>query len=193
MNRNIEYWRPVVGYEGLYDVSSWGNVRSVDRYVKTKGNSIRLAKGVVLKPVIDKDGYLQVGLYKDGKRHAKTIHTLVAKAFIPNPENKPQVGHLKKLPDGTEDKMANEFWNLAWMTSEENNNFGTRNKRASEARINGKKSKKVYQYTLDGQLINIFPSTMEITRQLGFHRTSISRCCLGKQETSYGFKWSYNN
>ena len=75
-----------------------------------------------------------VDLKRDGNSNFMSVHRLVAEAFIPNPENKEQVGHLKKLPDGTEDKTANEAWNLAWMTAGENNSYGTRIERAITTR-----------------------------------------------------------
>lgn len=83
-------------------------------------------------PICVKNSYR---LYGKGKHKKYPVHRLVAEEFIPNPENKPQVGHLKKLPDGTEDKTANEAWNLAWMTAEENANYGTRNERISKKRL----------------------------------------------------------
>ena len=86
-------------------------------------------------PIILKNSYK---LYGKTKAKKYPVHRLVAEAFIPNPDNKPQVGHLKKLPDGTEDKTANEAWNLAWMTAEENANYGTRNERISEKRTGAK-------------------------------------------------------
>lgn len=126
MSREIEEWRPVVGYEGEYEVSDWGRVKSVDRYVNTKGNSKRLVKGKILKQWF-RDRYLCVGLRHNDFHN---VHRLVAEAWIPNPENKPFVGHTKKLPNGLEDRTANEAWNLQWMTPSENNTFGTRIERA---------------------------------------------------------------
>ena len=193
MSKLVEEWRPVVGYEGLYEVSDWGNVRSLDMRLKCKNNSFRIRKGVQLKPYIDEDGYCRVGLHFNRKQSIKGVHRLVAEAFIPNPDKKEQVGHLKKLPDGTEDKTANEAWNLAWMTCTENNNYGTRNERISETKKEKHcKGKETEQYTSDGQLVKIWPTTMEIERECGFERAAISRCCLGKQEMAYGFKWKYN-
>lgn len=194
MSKLIEEWRPVAGYEGLYEVSDWGNVRSLDRLVLSKAGSYRKAPSVLLSQDIDKDGYCRVGLHFNGKTKQKGVHCLVAEAFIPNPDKKEQVGHLKKLSDGTEDKTANEAWNLAWMTCTENNNYGTRNERISETKKERHcKGKETCQYTLDGELLKIWPATMEIERECGFDKASISRCCLGKQETAYGFKWKYNS
>ena len=121
----IEEWRPVVGYEGLYEVSNTGRVRSVDRYVKTCYGSYRLHKGKVLSPGIRPDGYLVVSLQYRMFR----VHRLVAEAFLPNPDNLPQVNHKD------EDKSNNRVDNLEWCDSKYNNNYGTARIRAKETAI----------------------------------------------------------
>ena len=144
MSRIVEEWRPVVGYEGLYEVSDWGNVRSVDRTFEyyhplVKKNIKRTFKGQLLKKVLNSDEYHVVCLHDENhKQHEGKVHQLVAMAWIPNPEGKKEVGHLKKLPNGKEDKTANEVWNLAWMTREENGNYGTLPQRLSESRMGDK-------------------------------------------------------
>ena len=140
MSRFIEEWRPVIGYEGLYEVSDWGNVRSVDRFIENFNPLVgkvtkRFWKGMLLKKVKAKDDYLIVCLHdKNHNQHEGKIHRLVAEAWIPNIENKPIVGHTKTLENGLEDKTANEAWNLAWMTPEENGNYGTLPQRLSESK-----------------------------------------------------------
>ena len=99
---NDETWRDIKGYEGLYQVSNYGRVKS-------------LIKGIILKPKVCKTGYLCVGLWKDGKQKWMLIHRLVTQTFIPNPVNKPQVNHI----DGV--KSNNVVYNLEWVTSSENN------------------------------------------------------------------------
>ena len=120
-----EIWRPVVGYEGLYEVSSYGRVRSVDRYVKTCYGSYRLHKGKVLSPGIRPDGYLVVSLQYKMFR----VHRLVAQAFIPNPDNLPQVNHKNEV------KSDNCVDNLEWCDATYNNNYGTARIRAKETAI----------------------------------------------------------
>ena len=113
----IEEWRPVVGYEGLYEVSNTGRVRSVDRFY------YRLHKGKVLSPTKDRYGYLTVTLNCNGKSKTIKIHRLVAQAFLPNPDNLPQVNHKD------EDKTNNNVTNLEWCDAKYNVNFGTRQER----------------------------------------------------------------
>jgi hypothetical protein len=109
-----EIWKNVVGYESLYQVSDLGNIKSLDKYIKGKGNSIVLRKGKILKKSIDKDGYLITGLTKDGVLKTKKIHRLVLEAFTPNPHNKPQVNHINGV------KNDNYVNNLEWVTQSEN-------------------------------------------------------------------------
>lgn len=110
-----EIWKEIEGYEGFYEVSNLGNVRSLDRMVFNPKSGMTLRKGVSLKYSKNHKGYKYVGLTRDGKRSGlKFIHRLVAKAFIDNPENKPQVNHI----DGN--KVNNCANNLEWMTDGEN-------------------------------------------------------------------------
>lgn len=179
-----EIWKNVVGYENCYKVSNLGNVKSIDRKVISKRGYCIFKKGIYLKKCKDKYGYEYVLLSKNGIYKHMTIHRLVAIAFIPNPDNLPQVNHKD------EDKTNNKAENLEWCTSKYNNNYGTHNKRAGESNKNGKRSKKVYQYNLQGDLINIWPSTMECDRN-GFDSRNVSSCCRGKIKRYKSYKWSY--
>ena len=126
---NEEIWRPIVGYEGLYEVSNTGQVKSFDRYVKYSNGRIHLHKGKVLSPIKDRDGYLQVNLCYSGRINSIKVHRLVAQAFIPNPDNLPQVNHRD------EDKSNNRVDNLEWCTAKYNNNYGTRKDKVRETAI----------------------------------------------------------
>lgn len=110
---NVEMWRPVFGYEGIYEVSNIGNVRSLDRQVLSGDRTIN-RKGKQLKHIEDKHGYVYVCLAKEGIQHQRFIHVLVAEAFLSKPEIKVEVNHK----DG--DKRNNTVDNLEWVTHEEN-------------------------------------------------------------------------
>ena len=109
-----EIWKPIEGYEDLYQVSSYGRVKSNDRTEICKNGLVRFREGKILKPHQNYNGYLWVSLCKNDKRKKNKIHRLVAQAFIPNINNKPQVNHI----DGN--KHNNNLKNLEWVTSKEN-------------------------------------------------------------------------
>lgn len=174
----FEEWRDIPEYFGLYQVSNLGRVRSLGN-----GNSNN-SKERLLKQCKDKDGYLKVYLCKDGKQKNFLVHRLVAIAFLPNPDNLPIINHKN------EDKTDNRVENLEWCTAKYNTNYGTCRKRMSKARTNGKRSKPVAQYTLDGTLIGIYPSASEAARQ-GFNQGNVDYCCRGKYKTSGGYIWKW--
>lgn len=120
-----EIWRPVVGYEGLYEVSNTGRVRSLDRY----DSNNHFLKGRILKLCADKDGYLNVGLSLGNKVKKYKVHRLVAEAFIPNPYNLPQVNHRD------EDKTNNRVENLEMCNAKYNSNYGSRKDRVRDTAI----------------------------------------------------------
>lgn len=161
----MEIYKDIEGYEQLYQISNYGNVKSL-KYNKEK----------ILKPAKLKNGYLQVTLCKEEKRKQHYIHRLVGEAFIDNPNNYKQVNHKDENP------ANNNVSNLEWCTNEYNINYGTRNQRVAE-----KTSKQV----LCLETGVIYPSTQEVERQLGFLQCNISRCCTGKYKQAYGFHWSF--
>lgn len=187
MKTNYEIWKPIFGFEGIYQVSNWGKVKS-----------FKNGKERILKPYKVGHGYLRVDLFKDGKHNLKCVHRLVAEAFIPNDDLfKTQINHKdenKELnfvwvnDDGSVDESKS---NLEWVTCAQNINFGSRTERMAKTNTNGKCSKAVLQYDRQGNFIQEWPSTHEVERQLGLRNENISSCCNGKRKTAYNFKWQY--
>lgn len=172
-----EIWKPIEGYEGLYEVSNLGRVRSLPRAT---------TKGKVLKPRLTKFGYARVNLWRNGKSRLFLVHRLVAAAFISNPENKPQVNHID------ENKANNCADNLEWCTNLENHNHGTINQRISATQTNDpNKSKPVAMFSKCGDLLGIFPSMSEAERKTGICPQCISCCCNGKYKSAGGYIWKF--
>ena len=171
-----EIWKNI---NDRYQVSNLGNVRSVN-YMNT--GIIKL-----LKQFKSYNGYIRVGLSIDGKLKNLLVHRLVAQAFIPNPNNLPQINHKD------EDKTNNVVGNLEWCDQRFNNEYGSRNERSTNSNRNNPKQncRKVNQYTLDGIFVNSYPSLSEIKRSLGFDFTNIQACCSGRHKTAYGYVWRY--
>lgn len=173
-----EIWKPIPGYEGLYEVSNKGNVRSLNYMHTGKWKTIKLIK--------HKNGYLMVCLCKDGKIKQASVHRLVASAFIPNPDNLPQVNHKD------ENKLNNSVDNLEWCDGAYNMKYGTRQERITKSNTNNpKKSKPILQFDLEGNLIMKWESLNEVMRQTGVGAGNISNCARGKVKTAGGYVWKY--
>ena len=181
-----EIWKDIEGYEGLYQVSNVGRVKSLPR-LNLCVDKTYIRKGKVLKGLSDKNGYLYVLLSKGGVQRKFLIHRLVAKHFIQNPQNFPQVNHKNEIVDD------NRLENLEWCDCAYNIRYGTGIKRRAKLQTNRHGAKEVLQFTLDGKFIREFPSTMEIVRVYGFRQSHINECCLGKAKSSYGYVWKYKD
>lgn len=186
-----EIYKDIKNLEGKYQVSNFGNILSL--------NYRNTGRAELLKPRKDKDGYYKVGLSKKGKKDWFFVHRLVAEYFLPNPDNLPQVNHRIEGDEGKkinivyieEDGSINkEKTTIEWCDGKYNHNYGTINERISKANTNGKCSKPVLQFTLDGEFVREYPSTRECERN-GFHHSGVMRCCNGKQKTHKGFKFMY--
>lgn len=187
-----EIWKPVVGYDGLYVVSSVGRVRSLERVIM-KSNGCRMTvKTIILKPSSDHHGYLFVYICGKDKPKRKYIHVLVAKAFIPNYDNKPCVDHINGDP------RDNRVENLRWCTHKENCNFDLARKRKSIAHTgkfgrDSSRYKTVLQYKKDGTFIRSFCGAREAGRELHLNPSNISSVCRGDRMYAGGYIWKYNN
>ncbi len=170
-----EEWKGIRGYEGIYEVSSFGRIRSVSRIEKDSLGREKPVTGKILSPYILNSGYKGIRL----RNKSFLVHRIVALAFVPNPEGKPQVNHKD------ENKLNNCANNLEWLTKHENEHYGTAIQRRA-----ANQSKKVYQYSLEGKLVKIWKSTVECKKN-GFNRTAIWFCCTGKHSQHKGYKWSY--
>lgn len=175
-----EIWMPVTGYEGKYEVSNEGRVRSLN--YRHTGKTKELKAGNVR-------GYLNVVLCKNGKKKNYKVHRLVLEAFRGAIPAGMEINHLDEV------KTNNWLSNLEPCTRKENNNFGTRNERATKANINHPlKSKSVQQLDrVTGEVLNTYPSIHEAERQTEINQSNIAQCCLGNPKHSHagGYKWRY--
>ena len=168
------------GYEGLYQVSSLGRVKRInkDRYRKVN---------------ISRYGYVLVNLYKNGISKNISVHRLVAEAFIPNPENKPQVNHKNGV------KTDNRIQNLEWCTAKENvtHSYKTLKRQQWTSPNKGRfgkdnsNSKITLQYDMNGNLIRKWNSKIDASKALNIDAGSISKCCTGERKQAGGYKWRY--
>ena len=159
-----EIWKDKKDYEGHYQVSNCGRVKS-----------IKFGKERILKPQKNTSGYLCVTLCKNNNQCQFEVHRLVAEVFLPNPNNYKEVNHKNEI------KTDNRVENLEWCDRKYNQNYGTRTEKCS---------KKVYQYTLDGKFVKEWKSTAECGRN-GYNYGNVAACCRGKLKKYKNFIWKY--
>lgn len=171
---NIEIFKDISGYEGIYQISNFGRVKSL---IDTHGNIRKTEK--ILKEINTRHGYKTYSLYKNKKSKRILTHRLVADAFIPNPNNYVEVNHKD------ENKANNSVDNLEWCTRKYNCNYGTAAERTAE-----KTSMPVYQYDKNFNLIKKWNRTSECEKH-GYKHQGIQASCKGRRMTHKGFIWSY--
>jgi len=194
-----EIWKDVPGYVGRYKVSNLGRVYSVERTIMRSNNNPQTIKGKILKCSVSHYGYVVVCF--EGKHHK--VHRLVAMAFIPNPDNKPEIDHINT------NRTDNRVENLHWVSHKENfaNPISRKNlshtiSQAQREQLsqtqkglwigkNSPRAKKILQLTKDEILVKVWESVSDAGRFLNVSHTNISKCLTGKIQTAYGFKWKY--
>ena len=177
-----EIWKKVQGFEGLYEVSNKGRVRSIDRYVTGKNGKKYFRPGRILSLTEKENGYLSVSLWKNNKGHSLYVHRLVGKAFIPNPNNLPTINHK----DGN--KQNNNVSNLEWMTYYDNNEHAIKHGLRHDNHNNKKMSTRVIAETLDGKMKKEFPSMREAERELHLANGSV-HIAIKKGWHYHGLRW----
>lgn len=158
-----EEWKDIKEYEGIYEVSNFGKVRSL------KFGKVKIRNGYK-----DSNGYLQIDLWNKGKKRMFLIHRLVAQAFLNNPNNYEEVNHMDKNIEN------NSVYNLEYCNRIYNVRYGNR-------------TKKINQYDLQGNFIKEWASSKDIERQLHFPSSTIKACCNGKFKTSHNYIWKYKD
>lgn len=213
MNMIKEEWRDIPNYEGLYQVSNKGQVKSLEKVVIRKDGRKNTYPERILKQSKNNMGYLYVDLFKNNKSKKFLVHRLVALAFIPNdnPTDKNEINHLDENPSN------NHVSNICWCNRYENNNYGTRNERVSKT-LKGKFKDKenhpmfgkhrteetkqkiskaisipIIQLDLQNNFIRDWDSATTASTELKISRQHISNCCKGKRNKCGGYKWVYKS
>jgi hypothetical protein len=180
----IEIWSTIEGFEGLYEISTLGNVKSLARVTSQK----HILKESFLKPHFDKDGYVIVELNKNGKGYGVRVHRLVATAFIPNIMQYPMVNHINGI------KNDNRVENLEWCNHSMNVLHSYR-VLGNESHLKGKTGKNhpgslpLFQYTMEGYFVKHWDSRRDVERELGIDGSGISKALNGVQQHAGGFIW----
>lgn len=178
-----EIWQPIVGYEELYEVSTYGRVRSLVR--NWGGISVKRKNPYYLHQEKLHRGHLRVWLYKEGIGKRFLVHRLVAETFVKNAKNLSFVNHKDENPQN------NHVENLEWCTTEYNNNYGTVKERMSKALLNRKDlSKPILRISEDGNIVE-YPSMQEASRSNSLPQANIYKCCVRERHSCGGYKWAY--
>jgi hypothetical protein len=175
----MEQWKDVIGYEGSYQVSNLGNVRSL--------NYRRQGFAQNLVPKLSNRGYYHVHLRKDGKVKDFTIHRLVAMMFLPNFRELPEINHINEV------KTDNRVENLEWCTRSQNVRHSLPDTRRPNTRRPRKRARNepIIQSDSHGSIVKTWDNVREIELATKMSAWSIYQCCEGKRKTAYGFKWQF--
>ena len=178
-----EVWKDIKNYEGEYQISNLGRVKSLDRIIRNEGlkggHKFYIKKEQLLNPTQHKHGYYQVGLNREHKKKMFLVHRLVAEAFCRNPNNYKEINHI----DGN--KTNNSAENLEWVNHSENM------KHAYANELNKGNHKKIAQFTLNNKKVDEFKSVLEASKKTGFCKQALSNAARGRYKTSYGYIWRY--
>ena len=184
-----EIWKDIKGYEGLYQASNLGRIKSLKHIRKNGTKKSFIQKERILKPAIQKEsGYQFVVLCRDNNPKGYRVHRLIAETFLSNPNKYRCVNHKD------ENKANNNLNNLEWCTHKYNNNYGTKKERLRKAHQKTQ-GRKINQYDLDGNFLKQWNCMMDAERQLKIKRASsgICSCCKNKIKSAHGYKWEYAN
>lgn len=215
MENKIEVWKDIPDYEGLYQVSNLGRVKSLERTIIC-GTQIRLIKERILKEYKDTLGYCKIGLHKDGKRKTFQVHQLVAKCFLEPIEGKNIVNHKDQNPSNNHVnnlEFCTQQYNVTYNNAHIKRGFNNRGKykgennpmygkqhtektkerisKAMKGKPQYKRRKPIQQYTKDMTFIREWDSAKSASMELKIHSGDISKCCKGKLKTVGGFVWRY--
>ena len=171
---NLAVWKDVIGFEGFYQVSSLGRVKSV-------------RKNRLLCFHNTSNGYLQVHFSRNGKMSYEYVHRVVAKAFLPEPlPEQTEVNHKD------ENRHNNAASNLNWCTPSENRRWGNCQQKQHDAKARNGKTKPVIMLTPSGSVVATYPGLHAAERSTGISRVCIARCCRGKVSETHGYKWEFD-
>lgn len=184
-----EEWRDVAGYEGLYQVSSMGRLKRLEKKTRT-WNGSKTLKEKIIKPIVQRSGYAHVGLWDDCVQKQVRLHRLVAEAFCHNPDP----GHKIHVNHINEDKLDNRACNLEWVTPKENTLHGTCLERRGKAISATKRAKRsIFCFSLTGQIVAVFRSSTDASFWVCKDRynRNVAAALRGKQKTAFGYRWMY--
>lgn len=172
----MEIWKPINKYEGIYEVSNLGRIRSLDRIINKANNKRQTIKGSIKKQTLNNKGYLKVTLWNNNKSETKEVQRIVAESFINNPKNKKQVNHINGI------KTDNNVNNLEWCTPRENQIHSVN---ILKNIITG-----VCKYNNKGECIGIYQSIKEAGEKNNIRPCSISNVVNGRRKTAGGYEWA---